>query len=1011
MSEGHPDPAPSEQACCLLGTGGLPAPSSFMSSRWSFDNVVTCHPEHLYGGEVLEVIDPDALEHLVAEALEGLGAARVGAARMGVLTWDIALETERGPLTLQLPRVLDEPGGRGRAKRDVPGQCFQNARHFRAERLARFVVEPRELSTLGGRVPAALFGALPEHRRITIARGALRVELTEGKLLWQIGLGTGATAELLAEMVAALVYHYDPDEGGGTALTDVLVNDGDFVVRRRRDGSFDVRLTAARRREQGIGWSLLLLHLVQMMAFEDFQVDDSLTGLPLLASNPSVAFAGVVRGLRYRQRDLGLPEGDAEERAHRVIDAFGRSPEGRAYRPFCERFLEGRLPPSFGGDVREHWWRLVPLETRQRVLELAGRSDARAATSARTVRTFLDRLSREIGRGPDEDPALVRLNDLGRNELVGLLGEVGVEAGARPGVADEIFQHWPYRSFDHLLARAPGARPLRRQKSRLCFGEVVTEAEQSVLKSSPPAAKHVGVPRRFANAEIFGDLAFAAPLQAHAVQSFASFDAYMEAALHDSRWGYYAHGVRIGSTGHFHTHPEEFTPRYGGYVANMAFKAYVNMVVRGELAETDAFFVIEFGAGNGRLARDFLDAVARAAEGSRGADRERFRAFAARVEYRIYERSASLRENQRALLGGDALVAEGDARHPAETLKRDFPDGLRGFVVTNEVPDAFGVHKLALTAEGRAFAALVVPRVEPSARAALGESLWARVVETDRSLRAQFALRGHAGDAYLDREGHAAVMAALMGLPEREREPLRGALWFEEAYVPVSVLPELAAHLADNAEQYSIALAADDSGVVAYVNLHADRYVAELGRTLRAGFVVTIDYGDTTFGLVQGARRGDFPFRVYRDSPEGAPRPNDPYSAPGAQDLTADVNFTSLARAGEKAGLSLVHFGPERERLPGRPRGRAPRVPNATRAREAHRQPRVQAARARHACERPLRRSADDTPPAPRSRARRAEGAAGADRGDPRCPVGLRSLGLEREDEAEPHGVSGLFEQ
>ena len=54
----------------------------------------------------------------------------------------------------------------------------------------------------------------------------------------------GATAELLAEMIAALVYHYEPDAAGGTAVTDVCINDGDFVVTRRRDGTFDVRLTA-----------------------------------------------------------------------------------------------------------------------------------------------------------------------------------------------------------------------------------------------------------------------------------------------------------------------------------------------------------------------------------------------------------------------------------------------------------------------------------------------------------------------------------------------------------------------------------------------------------------------------------------------------------------------------------------------------------------------------------------------------------------------------------------------
>src|SRR4029453_4284850 len=107
---------------------------------------------------------------------------------------------------------------------------------------------------------------------------------------------------------------------GGTALVDFAINDGDFVVRRRADDSagFDVRLTAARRLEGGIGPSLLLLYLVQMLAYEDWNVDDGggLVGLPTLVSNPSIVFAGMVRGRRYRARDLGQPEEAAVREAN-----------------------------------------------------------------------------------------------------------------------------------------------------------------------------------------------------------------------------------------------------------------------------------------------------------------------------------------------------------------------------------------------------------------------------------------------------------------------------------------------------------------------------------------------------------------------------------------------------------------------------------------------------------------------------------------------------------------------
>ena len=234
-------------------------------------------------------------------------------------------------------------------------------------------------------------------------------------------------------------------------------------MKRRRDGTFDVRLTAARHRESGIGPSLLLLYLIQMMAYEDWSIDGKLMGLPTLASNPSVAFAGLVRGLRARCRDRGQNESEGDERARRWIRDFGRSREGRAYRPWAERFLEGRLPPSFGDDPRERWWRLVQLKTKLGVLELRGRQDPAAgeAASVRAFRSFIDWLSREIGRPPDDDGGAARLNDLGRADLLRLLEDRRqIAPESRDGVAGELFAHWPYRSLDHLVAQVPAARGL-----------------------------------------------------------------------------------------------------------------------------------------------------------------------------------------------------------------------------------------------------------------------------------------------------------------------------------------------------------------------------------------------------------------------------------------------------------------------------------------------------------------------------------------------------------------------
>jgi len=906
----------------------LPAPSSLLSSRWSQDNLVTSDPARLYDGPVRERITLQSLEHLVADLEKQMGPVRAGAGHMGVFTWDVSCVGADGPFVLQVPLVLDGPGRRGRAKSALPRLAVENARHFIERGLTRFVVEPLGLLTLGGDVPAARFAALPGHHPVTFGQGALQIEPTDHQAPQPSGrsaspvvaLGPAATADLLAELVAALVYHYEPDRDGGTAVTDLCVNDGDFVVRRRRDGSFDLRLTTVRHREPGIGPPLLLLYLIQLMAYEDWSIDGELIGLPVLISNPSVAFEGLRRGLRYRARDLGRPEEEGTRQAERWIHDLGRSRVGRAYRPWVKRFLAGELPVAFGGDRRERWWRLVPLQKKLGFLELrarqgSGAEAARAGRAARALRTFIDRLSAEIGRAPDAGGGTVVLNDLGREGLLELLAQAGLAPASAAGVADELMERWPHRSMNQLLADVPGALPLRRWKGRLSFGRVVPESQQGTLASLGPAPRDPGGSSPVANAELFGRLRVPAGLEAEAARTFPTFEAYMDAALHDESWGYYGHGVSIGSGGHFTTSPESMSPHYGRWLANWAYRCWEDLLVHGELNDGDVFTVVEFGAGNGRLARDFLDAVAGADPAAPGGPRRQL--FAARLQYRIYETSAALRERQRALLGDAAIVREGDARQPGTVLGRDFPDGVRGVVLSNEVPDAFGVHKVLLSAEGEAQVALVVPRLEPSLREALqqtgGDDLFERVTAADRAVRGTFGFQNDEGELYLNKEVFGPVMAALWRFGAPRAEALLGSLSFEEAYVPVAALPTLAAHLSANAEQYAVALAAEASGVVLYVNVHAARFIRELAGSVRAGLIVTIDYGDSTWGLVRGARRGDFPFRVYGEWQDYVPRPNDPYAAPGSQDMTADVNFTDLARAGEAAGLQVLHYGPERD--------------------------------------------------------------------------------------------------
>jgi len=84
--------------------------------------------------------------------------------------------------------------------------------------------------------------------------------------------------------------------------------------------------------------------------------------------------------------------------------------------------------------------------------------------------------------------------------------------------------------------------------------------------------------------------------------------------------------------------------------------------------------------------------------------------------------------------------------------------------------------------------------------------------------------------------------------------------------------------------------------------LEAERWMQRIAAAGPRGFVVIIDYGYTREELLAGRRRGTI--MCYRQHSAG----DNPYEAPGEQDITAHVNFTALRAAGEQAGLECLRL-------------------------------------------------------------------------------------------------------
>ncbi|MBX9868922.1 MAG: SAM-dependent methyltransferase, partial [Burkholderiaceae bacterium] len=171
-----------------------------------------------------------------------------------------------------------------------------------------------------------------------------------------------------------------------------------------------------------------------------------------------------------------------------------------------------------------------------------------------------------------------------------------------------------------------------------------------------------------------GDAALAASqaLQQHIAQEIVardgwlSFARFMELALYAPRLGYYSGGAaKLGKDGDFTTAPE-MSPLFGATLAQLA----------GELLAQTVPQVLEFGAGTGRLAFDFLSECQLS-----GITIER---------YFIVELSGELRARQETLL----------KPFPQVVWLQAMPQAFSGVVLGNEVLDAMPVQLVMKTDSG-----------------------------------------------------------------------------------------------------------------------------------------------------------------------------------------------------------------------------------------------------------------------------------------------------------------------
>lgn len=146
------------------------------------------------------------------------------------------------------------------------------------------------------------------------------------------------------------------------------------------------------------------------------------------------------------------------------------------------------------------------------------------------------------------------------------------------------------------------------------------------------------------------------------------FKTYMQLCLYDDELGYYRVGTRLGRDGDF------FTSAHLGAILGRVLAHRMIAIAPSE----GLLNVVEMGAGQGWIAQDFLEYLAR-----------NHPAHYDRTRYHFVEQNPSLSGENRKRLGDhkDRVLFH-------ETLD-ELPEMIWGFVFSNEFFDAFPVHMIA----------------------------------------------------------------------------------------------------------------------------------------------------------------------------------------------------------------------------------------------------------------------------------------------------------------------------
>lgn len=333
-----------------------------------------------------------------------------------------------------------------------------------------------------------------------------------------------------------------------------------------------------------------------------------------------------------------------------------------------------------------------------------------------------------------------------------------------------------------------------------------------------------------------------------------TFAQFMEEALYGPD-GYYARRPRLGGAGGDYFTAPELHPAFGALLGRQVAEVW------DALGRRARFDLVEHGPGSGALCRDLLIWARHEAPD-----------LAHAVRYVLVERSDLLRAAQRATLAAHGLL---DAR-----ITWEEPDLLPPTHLTPPPAEAnLTPRPASLAGRGRTGGDTEPPP--------LREGLGDRFASEDPGARYGCVLANELLDAF-----PVHLVTVREGRLLERYVTLQGV---RPAFVEdVPSTPALARYFAD------LGLLPGE-GCQAEVNLAAVAWAERTAAGLGRGALLLLDYGYPARELYAPHRRHGT-LLCYR----GHALSSDPLVRVGEQDITSHVDFTSLARAGERAGLTTL---------------------------------------------------------------------------------------------------------